>query len=65
VYAIPDPPDPENPIAVYQALGLAVDSVYRLRVRIVGRLCVFAETIEVALGLEPGAQSRRDEGNPE
>jgi Zn-dependent protease with chaperone function len=50
-YALPDVVLPNNAVAIYYALGNFVHCVYRLRARVVGRLCVFAEQAELAVGL--------------
>jgi Zn-dependent protease with chaperone function len=52
-FALPDYSPSEDPVATYHALGDVVHCVYRLRARVVGRLCVFAEQVELALGLGP------------
>jgi Zn-dependent protease with chaperone function len=56
-YAMPGGPVPEDPVACYHALRTLVGSMYQLRARIVGRLCVFAEQVELAWGLQPLAEA--------
>ena len=51
-FALAKLPDGENPVEIYQAADALVDSVTMLRARLLGRLCIFAEQVESALGLE-------------
>jgi hypothetical protein len=62
-FVLPDLPESDNPVAIYHALGNLVNAVYRLRARVVGRLCVIAEQVESALGLKPLAEPSGEEEN--
>lgn len=50
---VPELPDPENPFEVYQAADAVIDTLPKLFARLVGRLCIFAEKSESAIGLHP------------
>jgi len=52
-YAFEDFPDPENPVEIYSAADALIDNVTRLRARLLGRLCLFAEQVESTLGFGP------------
>jgi Zn-dependent protease with chaperone function len=52
-FALAELPDGENPVETYHAANALISSATMLRARLIGRLCIFAEQVESALGLEP------------
>jgi hypothetical protein len=52
-FALSELPDGDNPGQIYEASGSLIESTSRLRARLAGHLCLVAERVESALGLEP------------
>ena len=52
-YVLPKLPNAEDPVAICHALDAMIDSVFQLKARMTGQLCVVAENVESAIGLEP------------
>jgi Zn-dependent protease with chaperone function len=61
VYALPEMPSVEDLDGLLKAGNGLVDTLPRLRARILGRLCQMAEAVETVLGLEPLPKPSQEE----
>ena len=64
-YMLPDLPEEENPIELYEAAGSIGESLPAIQTRVLGRMCQIAEIVETALGLEKLPQPDLDDDEDE
>lgn len=60
-FMLPELPEEENPIELYEAAGAIGESLPAIQTRVLGRMCQIAEIVETSLGLETLPQPDLDD----